>query len=299
MNRAQYTAMYQRLESTRTKYTECIKITRTDGMVYRFTALDADLLIQEDDSQFYTYKSADSFKLTALENQIGLVVSNMDVTAIVSDESITDDALIGGLFDHANIELFIAYWSNRSVGRLPLRTSWIGEIVLKGVQFQADLRGIAQKLQQVFIQTTSLECRWRFADSRCGLDPALFTRTVTVTSVESKDTFTASISGPDQNRFQWGLATWLTGNNAGVEMEIIRNFNTRIQLFLPMPFTINVGDQVRMIYGCDKTYTTCNSVYENVRRHGGEPFLASSDLLISYPVSIDDGEDDEDDGGKF
>lgn len=299
MNREQYTTLYNRLASTRTKYTECIKITRDDGTIFRFTAHDEDLRVQESDSRFYTYKSADSFTLTALENQSGLVVSNMDVEAIVTDDAIDSDDLIAGLFDHANVELFIAYWAGQGIGTLPLRTSWIGEIVLKGAQFRADLRGIAQKLQQVFIQATSLECRWSFCDAKCGLNKSTYTRTVTINNVESNDTFSAPIAGPDRNKFQWGLATWVTGNNAGGSMEIIRNYNTRVQLFLPMPFNINVGDQVQLVYGCDKTYTTCNTVYDNMDRFGGEPFLAGSDLLITYPRMVEDEENDDGGGSRF
>jgi uncharacterized phage protein (TIGR02218 family) len=287
MNREQFLTFYNRLAQTRTKYTECVKITRADGTILRFTALDENLLVQEADLQFYTYKSADSFKITALENQSGLAVSNMNIDAIVSDDSITEEALIAGLYDYANVELFIAYWSGMSLGLLPLRTSWIGEVTLKGVQFTADLRGIAQKLQQVFIQTTSLECRFEFAGTKCGLSRPTYTRNVTITGTTSNDTFLANIAAPDQNKFQWGLATWLTGNNAGGQMEIIRNFGQRIQLFLPMPFEINVGDTVALVYGCDKTFTTCREVYENPRRFGGEPFLASSDLLISYPKIVE------------
>ncbi len=297
MNRADYTNLYTKLAGTRTKYTECVKITRLDGQIYRFTAHDEDLLIQEEDSRFHSYKSADSFTLTALENQAGLVVSNMDVEAIVSDDSISEDDLIGGLFDHAKVELFIAYWAGQQIGTLPLRASWIGEITLKGVQFKADLRGIAQKLQQVFLKATSLECRWSFGDQFCGKNLTTFTKTVTITTVESNDTFVANILLADRNKFQWGLARWVTGNNAGGEMEIIRNFNQRIQLFLPMPFAISVGDQVQLVYGCDKVFKTCRATYDNSERFGGEPFLAGSDLLITYPRMLEK-EDEEDEGGS-
>lgn len=294
MNRSQYVTLYNRLATTRTRYTECVKVTRTDGAVFRFTAHDADLRIQEEDSTFYMYKAADSFSLTALENQQGLVVSNMDVDAIISDESITEDALIAGLFDYANVEIFIAYWGSTQIGTLPLRTSWVGEVTLRGGSFTADLRGIAQKLQQVFISATSLECRWSFGDFKCGKPLATYTRRVGVTSKETNDTFSCNL-GPFQNKLQWGLAKWVTGANAGGSMEIIRNFNNRIQLFLPMPFNIAPGDQLDVIYGCDKTFTTCRKDYENAMRFGGEPFLAGSDLLITYPKLVADADDG---GGK-
>jgi len=297
MNRAEYVEIYGRLSATRTKFTECVRITRTDGLIMRFTALDMDLSIQEEDGAFYTYKSADSFKLTAIENQIGLAVSNMDVDVLISDDAITEGELIAGLYDHANVELYIAYWAGLHVGLLPLRTSWIGELTLKGVTFRADLRGIAQKLQQMFISTTSLECRYSFCDHMCGLDKATYTRNVTINGVESNDTFSVSgLPGGDRGKLKWGLATWITGNNAGGQMEIIRNHVNRIQLFLPMPFNIDVGDQLEVLIGCDKVFKTCNTEFNNSRRFGGEPFIVGSDMLKTYPKMI---HDEEDEGGKF
>lgn len=299
MKRSDYVNFYNRLAQTRTSYTECIKLTREDGVIFRFTALDKDLRVQEADGNYYIYKSADSFKLTALENSAGLVVSNMDISAIVVDDAISESDLFAGVFDNSNVELFIAYWRGPQHGTLPLRTSWMGEITLKGTEFRADLRGIAQKLAQVFTSLCSLECRWSFADTRCGINPATYTRTLTVTAVEANDTMIfGAMAGPDQGKFTWGLATWLTGQNVGGSMEILQNGGQRVHLFLPMPFTVNVGDSVSLIYGCDKVFKTCRDVYNNPRRFGGEPFLTGSDLIVSYPRTLADEEEDES-GGKF
>jgi uncharacterized phage protein (TIGR02218 family) len=295
MNRADYVAMYTKLTQTRTNYAECIKVTRVDGNIQRFTSHDRDLSIRETDGSYYDYKTADSFQITALENQIGLVVSNMDIDAILSDESISEADIIAGLYNQANVEIFISYWTNSEINILPLRTSWIGELQLDGTKFKADLRGIAQKLAQVFIHTTSLECRWSFGDSRCGIDKATFTEVYTVTEVNGQGEFVANIPGIEQNLYTWGLATWVTGNNAGVSMEIINNYTTRVQLFLPMPYEIEVGDTVSLLQGCGKGYSVCNERYDNIRRFGGEPFLTGSDFLASYPQTFSEAPPDPED----
>jgi uncharacterized phage protein (TIGR02218 family) len=261
----------------------------------RFTAHDADLSVQEGDNQYYTYKSADSFKMTALETESGLAVSNMDAEVLIDDATITDDDLIEGFYDQAKVEFSLAYWSVQGVLALPLRVSWIGEITIRGVSFKADLRGISQKLQQVFTESTSLECRYQFCDAVCKLDPAAYTRHLHVTSLEANDTFYANIATIDYNKFQWGLATWTSGNNAGAKMEIVRNGNDRIQLFLPMSKVIQVGDTVDLLLGCDKSFAACKG-FSNSIRFGGEPFLAGSDLLMTYPVSV---EGTSDSGSKF
>lgn len=295
MNRTQYVAMYQRLAQTRTQYTECIKITRMDGVSFRFTAHDKTLSIWETDGHVYSYVPAGAFQLTALENQSGLAVSNMDIDAIITDDHITEDDLLAGKFDYANVELFIAYWSNSQVGVLPLRTSWIGDLRVEGIDFRAELRGIAQKLAQVFVETTSLECRYDFCDvhyvrSHCGLSRAAFEKTYTIQNVVSRGQFTVNIQPADYGKYGWGLATFISGANAGLEMEVTHNDADLILLFLNMPYTIKSGDQLKLLQGCDKSYTTCKDTFNNLVNFGGEPFLAGADVLQSYKlVQIEGG----------
>lgn len=294
MNRAQFATMFNLLSRTRTRYAECIKITRQDGVIYRFTAHDKPFRVKEPDGNSYIYESASSFSLTSLETSTGLVVSNMDIDGAIDDDRITENDLRNGLFDHANVELFLAYWANSKVTVLPLRTSWIGEIQMDGPKYKVDLRGIAQRLAQTFVNATSLECRYDFCDSCCTLDVADFTNTFSVGTPESRDTFTVtggSIPNVD-NFYQWGLATWLTGNNAGVRMEILRQNDNRVQLFLPMNSAIRGGDTLTMLAGCSKTWTQCG-IYGNQVNFGGEPFLAGNDILSRYPDDSPDETEDE------
>lgn len=81
-----------------------------------------------------------------------------------------------------------------------------------------------------------------------------------------------------------------------MSMEIIRNAGNRIQLFLPMPFEILTGTSVSLVYGCDKIFNKGCNFFNNRRRFGGEPFLAGSDILTTYPTSF--GDEEEDEGGK-
>jgi uncharacterized phage protein (TIGR02218 family) len=207
----------------------------------------------------------------------------MDIDGAISDDAITENDLQNGLYDHANVELFLADWANSKVVVLPLRTSWIGEIQMDGNTYKVDLRGIAQRLAQTFVQTTSLECRHAFCDTGCKLDIADFTDSYTVLDVETRDTFNLQGVVPEEpNVYQWGLATFTSGANAGVEMEVLRHYGRRIQLFLPLNNAIEVGDTLDLVYGCSKTWTQCNN-YSNHVNFGGEPFLSGSDVLSRYP----------------
>ncbi len=306
MNRTEYSRMFQLLVRNQTKYTECIKITRTDGVIFRFTAHDANIVIREHREGYEAYEeyqSAASFSLTNLETSAGLLVSNMDIDGIIDDDAITEAELRQGKYDNAQVEIFVAYWADRQVRVLPLRTCWIGELQVEGSKFKVDLRGIAQRLAQTFIKGTSLECRHTFADGGaegpsnfipsttcgCRLSEATYTSTFTITDVSasSKDTFHCSgIPEPQhENYYQWGKARFTSGNNSGTSMEILFQYGTRVKLFLPMPFPILVGTTVELVAGCNKTYTACGDKFGNRYNFGGEPFLAGSDLLTQLPTT--------------
>jgi len=293
MNRATFANLYNRLQRSKTRYTECVKIVREDGTEFRFTAHDKPLYIWERDGQRYEYVAANSFEITAIENSAGLAVSNMDINALITNDSITEDELRAGLYERARVEMFLAYWSNSRVQTLPLRTSWIGELQTKGTSFRADLRGISQLLAQMFVEQTSLECRATFCDTRCGLDVADYTLSYTVTTKISQSVFIANIAGNDHGTYEFGLATFTGGLNNGLTMEVLHNWTTKIELFLPMPYAIEIGDTLTLVKGCDKRRTTCIE-FENFTRFVGEPFLAGSDVLMRYPsqtVPEEDGEE--------
>lgn len=285
MTRDEYVHIFSILSKRQTHMAECVKITRRDGTIFRFTSHDEDLTIREPDGFYYKYLRANSFVMTSLETDNGLAVSNMDIDGMIDDNSITEDDLRNGLFDNARLDVFLAYWMDRSVKVLPLRVSWIGEIQTEDTKFKVDLRGIASRLAQTFVQVTSLECRWRFTDDRCGLTPAAFERTVAISEVPTDDTFLANIPEAEwENKYQWGIATILSGENEGAQMEILRQFGTRVQLFLPLAKPLVPGTAVSIRQGCNKKFSTCCTRFTNSRRFGGEPFLAGADMITRYAV---------------
>lgn len=300
MRRSDYLRFFSLLSRTKTKYAECVKITRTDGTIFRFTSHDNPLKIMEENGIIREYQSANSFSLTSLETSSGLVVSNMDIDGAIDADAITENDLRNGFFDNANFELFLAYWSNSNIRTLPLRTSWVGEIQMDGPKYKVDLRGIAQRLAQTFIQTTSLECRYDFCNSKCGLSAATFTSEYRVREVFSRDIFRVfNMPAPfRENAYQWGKAKILTGPNAGVEMEILRQYEDRVQLFLPLNFPLEPEDDVELMRGCNKTWDKCKE-FENTINFGGEPFLAGNDILSRYPDASDDETNPEELASEF
>lgn len=82
--------------------------------------------------------------------------------------------------------------------------------------------------------------------------------------------------------------TWLTGNNAGVAMEVKSYYQpgATLTLYLNMKHTIQAGDTFSYYPGCDKRRETCWAKFNNAINFGGEPDMPGMDALLTYPDAM-------------
>ena len=66
------------------------------------------------------------------------------------------------------------------------------------------------------------------------------------------------------------MIEWLTGDNAGNQMEVDAFASDAFDLALPMPFAIQVGDTYRPRQDCDKTFAYCKDVHANTDNFRGQ-----------------------------
>ncbi len=58
-----------------------------------------------------------------------------------------------------------------------------------------------------------------------------------------------------------------------------------IELYLDMPFTIQVGDRLKIYRGCDKFLSTCITPFDNAINFRGEPFVPGQGEFLSAPAN--------------
>src|SRR5690554_4198184 len=141
----------------------CWRITRTDGREFFFTDHDRDLAFEG-----HVYKASSGYSRTAIASDASLGVDNLDVEGVFDSEAITEQELRAGLFDQAEVRIFLVNWADPSMGALRMRRGWFGEVVLteQGV-FRTELRGLSQALSQRIGELYSPECRADLGDHRC------------------------------------------------------------------------------------------------------------------------------------
>lgn len=266
------------LKSEVTTLATCWKITRQDKLVLGFTDHDRNLLIDN-----IEYDSIAGFTPTSVESGSNMAVDNLDISGQIYPSKITAVDLLAGVYDFAEVEIFLVNYQRPNAGKLIQKRGLLGEVTLSKNMFYAEVRGLTQFLSQTMCETYLPHCRANLGDRRCkfNLRQLGFTVKTIVSEIIDQQSFIASELDLPNNWFTGGYIRWTTGNNKGLKTEVKAFTNSKILLALSMPFTIYIGDKFTIIAGCDKSSKTCTAKFNNIINFRGEPDLPGIDRLMS------------------
>lgn len=270
------TALANHIAGTTTTLATLWRITRRDGEVFTFTDHDRDIVYGGE-----TYLAALGYQRAAISGNADLAVDDSELTGMLNSGLIEPAHLRAGLWDHAELRILAVNWADLSQGEIKLRRGRLGEVVaMDDGSFRAEFRGMAQPLQATIGSLYQPECRADLGDARCRIDLAYgagWTQQATVETVASSVllVMSADIAGFADTYFTFGVATWQTGDNAGVSREIIAwtQGSRTLELFAPPPFAPAAGDTLHIQPGCDKLRPTCQGTFDNYANFRGEPFV--------------------------
>ncbi len=257
----------------------CWKITRRDAVVLGFTDHVRDLEIDG-----VLYRAASGYTRTAIRSTSDLAVDNLDVESVFSDEGITETDLRAGLYDFAEIRMFLVNYQDLSQGILKLRRGWLGEISIRDGMYVAELRGMVQKLQMTVGEVYAPDCSADLGDARCGIDLAALEESGSVTSVTSDTAFESSLAQAT-GWYDGGELTWTSGTNGG-QTVAVRHWDEAagtLSLFLPALYAVDIGDAFTIRPGCDKSFSTCKAKFDNAINFRGFPHVPGNDQILRYP----------------
>lgn len=119
-----------------------------------------------------------------------------------------------------------------------------------------------------------LTCPWMLYDHQCGVDPAGFTHTGTLSAITGPQitvTGTPTID-PDATFYVNGIAVF-----NGARRFIIAQSGSAgtytVTLMVPFTPAPLVGAPITLIAGCDRTINICRTRFNDVLRFGGFPFM--------------------------
>ncbi len=266
------------LERALTTLAFCWRVERRDGVCLGFTSHDRDLVIAG-----LVYRSAPGMLPSAVSVSDDFDASTLDVSGALSSDSISEADLAAGRWDRAAVSLFLVDWEDPGGERLSLARGEIGDVTVKANGFEAELRGAAALLERAVAEQTSPECRAELGDRRCRADMAGRVRATRVTGAPEDDVVTVAEAAGGPGAYAFGRLRWIGGANSGLESAIAASEGLELRLQEPPPFAILAGDLVEIREGCDKSFATCRSRFDNAENFRGEPHLPGMDLLTRYP----------------
>ena len=253
------------------------KVTRTDAAVYGFTDNSRDVTYDG-----VTYLAATGHTPSAIRTTADLSVDNLEVQSLLDSNSITEADIEAGLWDFAEVEIMVVNYLDLSMGHMMLRKGWLGNIKTGRVHFTAELRGMAQKLQQTVGRVYAAACDADLGDTRCGVTIGSYTVTGSVTTATSARVFTDTTRAEADGYFNGGLLTWTGGDNDTYQMEVKTSTAAGvITLQQAMPSATVIGDTYSLSAGCDKLRATCKTKFSNIVNFRGFPDVPGQDRLMS------------------
>ena len=281
------------LASEATTVARCFAVTRKDGGVLGFTDHDRDLAFEG-----IAFRADSGLTAKAIHQATGLSVDNSEAFGALRSDAITEEDILGGRYDGAEVRAWLVNWADPSVRALQFRGS-LGEIVRSGGAFTAELRGLSEALNQPVGFIYHSRCSAVLGDARCKFDlgrPGYGMERAPDDMRDGRVFRFAALPGFDDRWFEKGRLRVLSGVAAGLEGAIkndrlLPSGAREIELWQALGLTPAPGDIVRIDAGCDRRAKTCRLKFDNFLNFRGFPHVPGEDWVMSHPAGagVNDG----------
>ena len=273
------------LQTGATTVCRCWAVERKDGWVRGFTDHDVGL-----EFEGINFRADTGLTARALQQTTGLSVDNTEAVGALSDSAITEEDILAGRFDGAEVRAWLVNWAEVSQRILQFRGS-IGEVARGGGAFQAELRGLTEALNQPQGRIFQKPCTAVLGDGLCRFDlnaPGFFAERAAEVVEDAREFSFADMTGFDDRWFERGTFRVLSGRAAGltgiVKNDRVIGSGRRIELWEKIALPVESGNLIRVEAGCDKRAEPCKVKFANFVNFRGFPNIPGEDWLMSYPV---------------
>lgn len=203
-----------------------------DGTVIGFTSLDTDVSYNDGQGAIIYYAHT-GFSGSTQTATADLSVDNSEAQTLVAEFNIpglSQESVDRGIFDKVPFVSYSVNYENLSDGHETLGAGTIGEQSVKvGGLVVLEQRSISQQARQSVVELDSLTCRVKqfgsqIGDERfpCGynITPEWVSGTVSSVGSEATRQFDSTVFTQVDGYFSPGIVEFLSGNNAGVIIEI-------------------------------------------------------------------------------
>lgn len=278
--------------------TRCMKYTREDGEIFRATHHAADLTAVLDGGAgvYRADRARPGFSHTAT---VDLQVDSSELGGHFDTLWITAAEFAAGLWEGCQVDVWWVDSADTSK-YMPVTRKYFGRLEWHEKGYRVELVSLSAKLSQRSGRVLSPMCEFDLGQAvvsnrGCGVDTDALKDAGTVESSAGRDRFvyTSGSSITQQigatpgdpvadDGLKLGRVTWLTGDNAGLSMDVKGNTaaSRTVRLLRPMPYDIAAADTFEVHVGCDGTVATC-TLFSNILRFGGHPHVPTPEKLAA------------------
>ena len=253
----------------------CWQLERRDGAGIALTSHDRPITIDG-----IRFEPAPGMTPASIRSGAGMSATSSEVFGAMSSQTISEADIFAGRWDGAALSLFAVDWEDPDAGVQPLIEGELGQVASVDDKFEAELLGVAAKLERPLCPLTSPECRAELGDPRCRVDMAA--RRLRAAVVEAANNI-VTIDRPVDDRFRFGEIRFLGGPANGERRKILSVAGPELSLRSATSVEVPAGTAVELTEGCDKRLMSCSTRFANAENFRGEPHLPGNDLLTRYP----------------
>jgi uncharacterized phage protein (TIGR02218 family) len=245
--------------------TDILRLRTRTGELFALTDLDEN--VTYDPAAVDPYNTGDDwgplvhkatgggYSMSRLEAAENLSVDNAEFTILPGFESITPQQLLAGILDGADVRVYRVNYMDLSMGHECIAVGRLGNSRVSQHHGFLEYLSLTALLKQPEADLHTVDCRHIFGGPKC---PKAFTWVEgTVTAVDADDPhriFADSGLVADDDAFVPGVMEWVTGNNAGRDMDVEQNTGGTFALRLGLGYAAQIGDTFRVRMDCSKLW---------------------------------------------
>jgi uncharacterized phage protein (TIGR02218 family) len=123
-------------------------------------------------------------------------------------------------------------------------------------------------------------CTHVFGDAMCTFDRATLASTQAALAGSTQAQIVTALTPSPATLYDQGTIIGVTGLNAGQIRTIAQFAGSTASVLKAWLFPVSVGDNFRLLPGCDHTTATCQNTFNNLIRYGGFPYIPPPELAV-------------------
>ncbi len=278
--------LYAHMKTGVTTTCRAWSVKRRDGVEYGFTDHDRDISFDG-----IVFRAETGMSAGMLQQSLGTAVDNTHAMGALRDDAITEKDIAAGRFDGADVVIYLVNWSNVDQRVIRFRGSF-GAIEYGHGTFKVEIRSLTEALNQPSGRVYQSSCPAVLGDHECKIDTSKLEYSITtkILGVGRDGEYSVGLLPQfDDQWFQKGRVTIVDGEAYGlsaiVKADKVADGQRRMTVWPDFGIRPQIGDEIRLVVGCNKLDTTCRDKFDNFLNFRGFPNIPSADWIVSQPTS--------------